>query len=289
MVIKHDLTGQFQVRQMKINELDFTKSQEKLSSGLRINRAGDDPSGLAVSEHMRAQIFGLNRANLNAQDGISFIETTDGYLSNVSSILQRIRELAVQSANGIYDNNDRTLIQVEVSALIDEVDRIASHAQFNGLNMLTGKFSASIEGEQLFGSMWFHLGANMNQKERVFIGTITSQSLGLRNRTGNTMLSLSTPDKSNSALGTLDKALTRVNSERASLGAYYNRLFYTSKGLMLSSENTQHSESVIRDADMALEMIRFVKSKILIQNISQLINRNRIVKNDAMLFLLFRS
>ena len=141
MIINHNLSAMFADRSLKVTQSALEKNMEKLSSGLRINRAGDDASGLAVSEKMRSQIRGLNRASANAADGVSFIQTTEGYLQESEDIVQRIRELAVQSANGIYTAEDRMQIQVEVSQLIDEVDRIASHAQFNGLNMLTGRFA----------------------------------------------------------------------------------------------------------------------------------------------------
>ena len=288
VIIKHDVASIFQLRQLKINNMEGEKTLEKLSSGLRINRAGDDASGLAVSEHMRSQIKGLNRANLNAQDGISLIETADGYLSNVTSMLQRIRELAVQASNGIYTSEDRLQIQVEVSSLIDEIDRVASHAQFNGLAILTGRFSEAIEGEHLYGSMWFHLGANMNQRERVIIGTITSKALGLKNFQDN-IISISTADKANSTIGSLDKALMKVNKQRADLGAYYNRLLYASKGLMISSENTQAAESVIRDADMAKETVDYLKHQILTQSNLNVIQRNNIIKNDSLIYLIMKN
>ncbi len=287
MIIKHDITGLFQTRQIKLNNMELDKTQNKLASGLRITTAGDDASGLAVSEHMRSQIRGLSRANLNAQDGISLIETTDGFLSNISSMLQRIRELAVQASNGIYTSEDRVQIQVEISAIIDEIDRIASHAQFNGLTILTGKFSQAIEGEEIYGSMWFHIGANMDQRERIVIGTITAQALGIKNSVDE-ILSVSTTDKANRAIGVLDSALTILNKQRADLGAYYNRLFYTSKGLSISAENTQSSESVIRDADMAKQMISYVKYRLLVNTNFELMQRHKIVKNDSIIYLLYK-
>ena len=141
MVINHNLSAMYANRQLGITQSEVTKSIEKLSSGQKINRAGDDASGLAVSEKMRSQIRGLNQAERNIQNGVSFIQTTEGYLQETQDILQRIRELAVQSSNGIYSDEDRMQIQVEVSQLVDEVNRIASHAQFNGMNILTGSFA----------------------------------------------------------------------------------------------------------------------------------------------------
>jgi flagellin len=288
VIIKHDVTSIFQQRQLKVNNMEGDKILEKLSSGLRINKAGDDASGLAVSEHMRSQIKGLNRANLNAQDGISLIETTDGHLSGITSMLQRIRELAVQASNGIYTSEDRLQIQIEVSSLIDEIDRVASHAQFNGLTMLTGRFSEAIEGEHVYGSMWFHIGANMDQRERVVISTITAKALGLK-YFGGDVLSISTADKANFAIGAIDNALMKVNKQRADLGAYYNRMLYTSKGLMITSENTQAAESAIRDADMAKETVNYLKHQILTQSNLNVIQRNNIIKNDSLIYLIMKN
>jgi flagellin len=266
MIINHNMSAIFAHRQNKINTLNIDKNIEKLSSGLRITRAGDDASGLAVSEKMRSQIRGLNQAERNAENGISFIQTTEGYLQESQDILQRLRELSVQAANGIYTDEDRMQIQVEVSSLIDEVDRIASHAQFNGMNLLTGRF-ARMGGENVVtASMWFQIGANMDQRIQVFIGTMTAEGLGVKDMASKQILSLSTPDSANRALGVLDSALKIVNKQRADLGAYQNRLEYTAKGLAIGAENLQAAESRIRDADMAAEMVEFTKNSILIQS-----------------------
>lgn len=270
MVINHNLSAMFADRQLKFNNITLNKDIEKLSSGMRINRAGDDASGLAVSEKMRAQIRGLNRAEMNAADGISLIQTTEGYLQESEDILQRIRELAVQSSNGIYTNEDRMQIQVEVSQLVNEVNRIASHAQFNGMNLLTGRFARDTGVNVVTASMWFHIGANMDQRIRVFIGTMTAQGLGIQSTNGlphtASFISLSTPDKANASIGVLDKALKIVNKQRADLGAYQNRLEYARKGLSVGAENLQAAESRIRDTDMAHAMVEFVKDQILVQS-----------------------
>jgi len=270
MIINHNMSALFAHRNEKFNNLAMDKDMEKLSSGMRINRAGDDASGLAVSEKMRAQIRGLNRAGLNAADGISFIQTTEGYLQESQDILQRIRELAIQASNGVYSSEDRMQIQVEVSQLVDEVNRIASHAQFNGMNMLTGRFARETGENFITGSMWFHIGANMDQRERVFIGTMTAQGLGIQGTDGlphsATFLSLETPQGANIAIGTLDAALQKVNKQRADLGAYQNRLEYAMKGLSIGAENMQASESRIRDVDMAQQMVEYVKNQILVQS-----------------------
>ena len=265
MIINHNMSAIFADRQLKLNDLALDKSMEKLSSGSRITRAGDDASGLAVSEKMRSQIRGLNQASTNAANGISFIQTTEGYLQESQDIIQRLRELSVQSANGVYTDEDRMQIQVEVSALVNEVDRIASHAQFNGMNMLTGRFARESGQNLVTASMWLQIGANMDQRTRVFIGTMTSESLGLRNVGSKAIMSLSTPDGANRSIGTLDVALKGINKQRADLGAYQNRLEYAVKGLDIGAENLQAAESRIRDADMAKEMVDYTKNAILSQ------------------------
>ena len=255
----------FAQRQGGITEVSMRKNMEKLSSGEKINRAGDDASGLAVSEKMRSQIRGLNKASENAQNAISFIQTTEGYLQETEDVIQRIRELAVQSSNGIYTDEDRMQIQVEVSALVAEVDRIASHAQFNGMNMLTGRFARSTGENTVTASMWFHVGANMDQRIQAFIGTMTASALGLRSVGNEEIISLAEPDSANRAIGTLDEAIKLINKQRADLGAYQNRLEKTVEGVNNAAENLQASESRIRDTDMAKEMVEFTKNQVLSQ------------------------
>ena len=266
MIINHNMSALYSNRQLGVNNLNTTKAMEKLSSGLRINRAGDDAAGLAISEKMRAQIEGLNQASRNAGDGISFIQTSEGYLQETSDALRRIRELAVQSSNGIYSSEDRMQIQVEVSQLVDEIDRIASHAQFNGMNMLTGRFAKETGLNSVTSSMWLHIGANMDQREQVFIGTMTSSSLGVRQVGTGIIMSLSTPEQANRNIGVLDAALKVVNKQRADLGAYQNRLEMAVKGIDVAAENLQASESRIRDADMAQESIEYARQNILSQS-----------------------
>jgi len=265
MVINHNMSAMFAQRSQGIQDLNQQKSMEKLSSGMRINRAGDDASGLAVSEKMRSQIRGLNQASTNAENGISFIQTTEGYLQETTDIVQRIRELAIQSSNGIYSSEDRMQIQVEVSSLIAEVDRVASAAQFNGMNMLTGRFARPTGENVVTASMWFHIGANMDQRTQVYIGTMSAMALGLRNIGDESIMSLETPEEANRAIGTLDEALKKINKQRADLGAYQNRLDMTIKGLDIGAENLQASESRIRDTDMAAEMVEFTKDSVLSQ------------------------
>ncbi len=262
MIINHNMSAINANRVLKFKHWDVNRSTEKLSSGMRINKSGDDASGLAVSEKMRTQIQGLRQAERNAEDGMSFVQTTEGYLDQTSQILQRIRVLAVQSSNGIYTNEDRQLIQVEVSALIDEVDRIASQAEFNKFKLLLGDYSRTNPK----ASMWFHIGANMHQRERVYIGTMTAEGLSLKEKTGEFLANLSTADKANRTIGVVDEALQKVAKQRADLGAYYNRLEFASKGLMNAYENIQASESRIRDADMAETMVDLTKDQILVQS-----------------------
>ena len=266
MVINHNMSAMFSNRSLGVTQGSLTKDMEKLSSGQKINRAGDDASGLAVSEKMRSQIRGLNQASRNAANGISFIQTTEGYLQETTDIVQRIRELAVQASNGIYSDEDRMQIQVEVSQLVAEVDRIASQAQFNGMNMLTGRFAQATGENTPTASMWLHIGANMDQRMSVFIGTMTAAALGMREIGTEEVMTIAAPSDANRAIGTLDEALKIINKQRADLGAYQNRLDYAVKGLDIAAENTQASESRIRDTDMAYAMVEFTKNQVLSQS-----------------------
>jgi len=256
MIINHNMSSINANNVLKFKVTDVSKSMEKLASGMRINRAGDDASGLAVSEKMRSQIRGLLQAERNIQNGVSFIQSTEGYLQESEDIIHRVRELAVQSSNGIYSAEDRMQIQVEVEQLVDEVNRIASHAQFNGMNMLTGRFAEN----STVATMFFHVGANMDQRELAYIGTMTASSLGIQD------ITISNVTGANRAIGDLDIALTKINSQRADLGAYQNRFEMAQKGVAIAAENLQAAESIIRDTDMATKMVDFVKDTILIQS-----------------------
>ena len=282
MIINHNMSSMYANRTLGLSTAAIQGNIEKLSSGMRINRAGDDASGLAVSEKLRSQIRGLNQAERNIENGVSFIQTTEGYLSETTDILQRIRELAVQSANGIYSDEDRMQIQVEVSQLVAEVDRIASSAQFNGMNMLTGAFAADSASGRI---MQLQVGANMDQNVRVYIGTMTAASLGLTGGQGvatvqsaegeqaaaaaattqSDRISIASPESANSAITLVDEALKRVSRQRADLGAYQNRFETAAKGIAIAAENLQASESRIRDTDMAAEMVEYTKNQILTQ------------------------
>jgi len=266
MIINHNISSIYAHRQMQTNQIAEAKDMEKLSSGLRINRSADDAAGLAISEKMRTQVRGLAMAKRNAQDGISFIQTTEGYLSSSQEMIQRMRELAIQASNGIYTHEDRLAIQVEISQLVDEIDRVASHAQFNTFNMLTGRFArltTDVEGPTL--SMWIHLGANMDQRERLYVQTMTALALGLKEAGTSNIICYSTQEFANRAIGTLDTALGKVSKQRADLGAYQNRLEFAIKGIMNNYENQQASEAQIRDEDMAQGSMLFAKDQILTQ------------------------
>lgn len=260
MIINHNMSAVNAQRSLKFNQWDIDRTMANLSSGMRINRAGDDPSGLAVSEKMRSQIQGLRQAERNTEDGISMINTTEGYMAHISDVVQRIRVLAVQSANGIYSAQDRQLIQAEVSQLVDEVDRVASQAEFNKFTLLQGDFAKNSRT----ASLWFHMGPNQNQRERASISTMTAQALGLR--TGDKKpVTLSTANLANNVLKVTDDALQLLNKQRADLGAYSNRLEHAARGLMNAYENVMASESRIRDADMAEEMVALTTRQILSQ------------------------
>lgn len=261
MIISHNMSAMFANRQLNLDTQMLDQNIEKLSSGQRINKAADDASGLAVSEKLKSQIRGLNQAQRNIENGVSFIQTSESYLQETTNILQRLRELAVQSANGIYSPQDRMQIQVEVSQLVDEVNRIASQAQFNGMNMLTGAFARG--SNQV---MQFQIGANMDQNARVFIGTMTAQALGLRGAQGTSQaVSISTPEQANRAIGLVDNALLVVTRQRADLGAYQNRFQMAAVGISSAAENMQAAQSRIADVDMASEMVDYVKNQILVQ------------------------
>jgi flagellin len=283
MIINHNMSALYADRQLGVTQADLSKSLEKLSSGLRINRAGDDASGLAVSEKMRSQIRGLNQAERNIQNGVSFIQATEGYLQETQDILHRLRELSVQSANGIYSEEDRTMIQVEVSQLVDEVNRVASHAQFNGMNMLTGAFARD---SAVGRTMQLHVGANMDQSVQIFIGNMTATALGLENVQGETgILNIATVEGANQAIGTLDNALKQISKQRADLGAYQNRFEVAAQGIAIAAENLQAAESRIRDVNMASKMVDYTKESILSQSgIAMLAQAN--VRTQSVLQLL---
>jgi len=279
MIINHNISAIFANRILKFNSEAIDKNIEKLSSGMRINTAGDDPAGLAVSEKLRSQVRGLRQAARNIEDAGSFIQTTEGYLQESQDILQRIRELSIQSSNGIYTPADRVQIQVEVSSLLQEIDRVATSAQYNGMNMLTGRFASAAGGGNPSASMWFHIGANAEQRVRVYIGTMTSEALKVKG------ISLSTPEKANSAIAFVDSALNKISKQRADLGSYQVRFQESVKGILTGYENTQAAESRIRDVDMAEEMVDYVKNQILVQTSTAMLAQAN-MKPASVLYLL---
>lgn len=266
MIINHNISALNARRSMKFKDWDVQKSIAKLASGERINSGADDASGLAVSEKMRSQIRGLRQAERNAEDGISFVQTAEGYMSQTTEMVQRVRQLAVQAANGIYSGQDRVLLQMEVSQLVDEIDRTAEMAEFNSEKLLLGRYAKTGAGK---ATMWFHMGPNMNQRETVYIRTMSAQALGLKN--GAKAVSLSTPSGANALIGRADAALEKILKQRSDLGAYSNRLESAAKGLMTAYENVQASESRIRDTDMAEQMVEYVKDSILMETGSMML------------------
>src|SRR5699024_8123354 len=268
MIINHNIAALNTHRQLSANNNAVQSSLEKLSSGLKINRAGDDAAGLAISEKMRGQIRGLEMAEKNAQDGISLIQTAEGALNETQAILQRMRELAVQSANDTNTEEDREALQNEVDELVEEIDRIADTTEFNTQKLLNG----DLDNE----SLTFHIGANEEQNIELSISDMSADALlNLGAGEGSSdlgagegssgRLDISSHDAANEAITTIQEAINTVSEERAKLGAYQNRLEHTINNLGASAENLTAAESRIRDVDMAKEMMEFTKNNILTQ------------------------
>jgi len=251
MIINHNLQAMNSHRALGVNSGGQGKSVEKLSSGLRINRAGDDAAGLSISEKMRGQIRGLNQASRNAQDGISLIQTAEGALDETHSILQRMRELAVQAANDTNVAVDRTSIKDEMDQLSAEITRISSNTEFNTMKLLNGSFSGKS----------FHIGANAAQTLSVAIGSMSATSLGVLAAS----IGVGSAATAGNTITQVNKALDKVSAQRSKLGAWQNRLEHTIKNLDNAAENLQASESRIRDVDMAKEMMNYTKTNILAQ------------------------
>lgn len=248
MVINHNMQAMNSHRQLGINALAQSKATEKLSSGQRVNRAGDDAAGLSISEKMRAQIRGLNQASRNAQDGISLIQTAEGAMDEVHSMLQRMRELSVQSANGTNTSTDRTALQAEVNQLISEINAISTRAEFNSMKLIDGSYKSQ-----------FQIGANKDQTIGVTISQIDATKLGVN------ALDVTTSANAGTAIASANAAINTLSSTRSRLGAIQNRLEYTTRNLNNSAENLQAAESRIRDTDMAKEMMNFTKNNVLNQ------------------------
>lgn len=249
MVVQHNLTAMNANRQLGITTGNQAKATEKLSSGYRINRAGDDAAGLTISEKMRSQIRGLNKASTNAQDGISAIQTAEGALNEAHSILQRMNELATQAANDTNTSSDRTAIKKEIDALTSELNRIASTTQFNTMNLLDGTFT----------NKNLQVGALNGQKITISIGSMNASTLGVKN------ISVSSYQSAGASMSKIQAAISRVSTQRSALGAIQNRLEHTIANLDTTSENTSAAESRIRDTDMADMMVEYSKNSILAQ------------------------
>ena len=254
MIINNNIPAMNTHRQMGVNQGAMQNSMEKLSSGMRINRAGDDAAGLAISEKMRAQINGLDQASRNAQDGISLIQTAEGALDETHSILQRMRELAVQSANDTNVDEDRDELQKEVDQLAQEITRISENTEFNTQNLLDGDFDGT-----------FHIGANEDQNITLEIADMGADALGVEGADADAGIDISDQGAANTAIDTINSAIETVSAERSNLGATQNRLEHTISNLDNASENLSAAESRIRDVDMAAEMMEMTRANILSQ------------------------
>ena len=251
MVVQHNMAAANANRQLGISTGTLSKSTEKLSSGYRINRAADDAAGLSISEKMRSQIRGLNKASSNAQDGISLIQTAEGALNETHSILQRMNELATQAANDTNTSIDRTAIQSEMDALVSEIDRIRSTTQFNSQNLLDGSFKDKN----------LQVGSLSGQNIKIDIDNMNAASLGVES----TNVQVDSFTNAGTAMDNIQAAIDTVSTQRANLGALQNRLEHTVNNLDNVSENTQTAESRIRDTDMASEMVQYSSTSIIQQ------------------------
>lgn len=269
MIIQHNIAAVNSYRNLGINQSSLSKNLEKLSSGYRINRAGDDAAGLAISEQMRSQINGINQASKNAEDAIGLIQTAEGALSEVHSMLQRMTTLATQSANGTYNSVARGNIQKEMDALIEEIDRIANNTNFNKV------YPMSVGGE----SMTFQIGPSSGETLTVTTSQMTSTGLGVAS------LDLSEQTDSNAAIDTINAAIDKVSAFRADLGAAQNRLEHTIANLDVTSENITAAESRVRDTDMADEITAFTKNNILLQAAQSMLSQSNAVPQGVLSML----
>ena len=251
MVVQHNLTAMNTNRQLGLTTSAQAKSTEKLSSGYKVNRAGDDAAGLTISEKMRSQIRGLNKASENAQNGVSLVQTAEGALNEAHAILQRMNEIATQAANDTNTTADRGAIKKELTQLSTELTRISSTTQFNTMNLLDGKFTAKN----------LQVGALAGQKITISIKAMSATALGVKDDE----LKVSTFGLAGSTMTKIQKAISQVSAQRSDLGAVQNRLEYTINNLNTTSENTSAAESLIRDTDMASEMVNYSKNQILAQ------------------------
>ena len=258
MIINHNASATGAYSNLTKTNENMQKSLEKLSSGLKINRAGDDAAGLAISEKMTGQIRGINMATKNAQDTISLIQTAEGALNETHSSLQRMRELAVQSANDTNTTSDRIELQKEMNQLKQEIDRIGDTTEFNTRVLLSGNFSTA--------GLRFQVGANEGQSVSITFGSMRASALGISGASVSQAISITSAGAAESAISKIDEAIETVSGERSKYGAMQNRLEHTTNNLRTAGENLQAAESRIRDADMAKEVINFSKNQILIQS-----------------------
>ncbi|MCM3389094.1 flagellin Hag [Ureibacillus chungkukjangi] len=286
MRIQHNIAALNTHRNLTANNSQASKNLEKLSSGYKINRAGDDAAGLAISEKMRGQIRGLDMATKNAQDSISLVQTAEGALNETHAILQRMRELAVQSSNDTNVSSDRAALQLEINSLSKEITRISTDTEFNTQKLLNGDFGGQVASGANFdinnataaNGKVFHIGANSGQSINLSIGNMSASALGVNALSGSTAtpsiasagtvgtgINITSQSGANTAISVIDSAIKRVSETRASLGAVQNRLEHTINNLGTTSENLTAAESRIRDTDMAKEMMGFTKNNILMQ------------------------
>ncbi|MGL4676738.1 MAG: flagellin [Brevinema sp.] len=285
MIINNNISSIFANRQSNTIDGKVTKDMKQLSSGMRINSGADDASGLAVSEKMRTQIRGLNQAMRNTQDATSFIQTTEGYLQEVTNSLQRVRELTVQGANGIYTDEDRGYLNLEIQLLVEEIDRVSDTAQFNTMTMLNGRFAQPLvvaptdtdvgvavadtppiaTPNNASNGLLLHIGPNQDNNVQLYIRKLSASGLGLRDGDGTVTIGTSNAEMANLSIGKIDNALREITSQRTELGAYQNRFESVYQGLYIAYENTVAAESRIRDTDMARGVSELIKNQILQQ------------------------
>ena len=280
MIVNFNQSAAFASRIANINDMNTQNTMNALSSGKRINSAKDDASGLAVSTKMKSMIRGLNQASRNIADGSSMLNVASGYLQETTDILQRIRELAVQSSNGIYSDEQRSMIQIEVSQLVSEIDRIASSATFNGLQLFTGKFATGNEAITL------HIGSQADQRISFNLEAATAEAFGLKDIQGSgESLSISSPDEANMAIATVDEALLRVSKQQALIGANQNRMEVAKQGIDIASENMAAANSRIEDADLAEKLVEFSKNQVLSQSSLAMISQANLQSQSVLALL----
>ena len=280
MIVNFNQSAAFASRISNINDMNVQNTMNALASGKRINSAKDDASGLAVSTKMKSMIKGLNQASRNIADGSSMLNVASGYLQETTDILQRIRELAVQSSNGIFSADQRSMIQIEVSQLVSEIDRIASSATFNGLQLFTGKFATGNEAITL------HIGSQADQQISFNLEAATAEAFGLKDAQGSgESLSISSPDEANMAIATVDEALLRVSRQQSLIGANQNRMEVAKQGIDIASENMAAANSRIENADMAEKLVEFSKNQVLSQSSLAMISQANLQSQNVLALL----